>query len=165
MTARPVQHGSAAFPDELELTRCPCPLRFVPQHLMIVQAKGGTFHTKHKKNRFHNTAPRATSRDNRFMGFGATPFWHRRAPICLIGTDEARIPHHSKNTSDAPSFRHARYPECFHISLDVLGSTKVPSLYNSRDALGGVDLSRDCAGQPRFFYPSCHRMTCHHHAM
>src|SRR5258706_14666480 len=89
----------------------------------------------------------------------------RRAPICLIGTDEARIPHHSKNTSDAPSFRHARYPECFHISLDVLGSTKVPSLYNSRDALGGVDLSRDCAGQPRFFYPSCHRMTCHHHAM
>jgi hypothetical protein len=49
----------------------------------------------------------------------------RRAPIRLIGTDEARIPHHSKNTSDAPSFRHARYPERFRISLDVLGSTKV----------------------------------------
>src|ERR1700676_2703021 len=68
----------------------------------------------------------------------------RRAPIRLIGTDEARIPHHSKNTSDAPSLRHARYPERFRISLDVLGSTKVlPPLYKNRDALGGVDLSRD----------------------
>ena len=56
---------------------------------MIVQAKGETFHTKHKKNRFHNTAPRATSRDNRFMGFGATPFWQKRRYNfgCLCGPD------------------------------------------------------------------------------
>jgi hypothetical protein len=68
-------------------------------------------------------------RSPRHVGFVLIPDMRttlrRRAPIRLIGTDEARIPHHSKNTSDAPSFRHARYPERFRISLDVLGSTKV----------------------------------------
>jgi hypothetical protein len=59
------------------------------------------------------------------------------------------------------SFRHPGYPVRVLISLNVLRSpSQTQPVHNSRsrDALGGVDLSRDRPSLSGFFNPSRHRM-------
>ena len=63
------------------------------------------------------------------------------------------------------SFRHPRYPVRVLISLNVSPSPKAQPVHNNRDALGGVDLSRDRPSLSGFFNPSRHRMACHQGAM
>ena len=63
------------------------------------------------------------------------------------------------------SFRHPGHPVRVHISLNVLRSPKAQPVHNNRDALGGVDLSRDRPSLSGFFNPSRHRMACHQGAM